>query len=136
VREAQLAQAEWIGAYRAAWIGPGPPRVQVSRAVYPHPDRAEALRLVTPGVRRWQSWLSAKRDVANLSVEEYLDGDNALFGPPEKLAAELAADPSLRYATDLLVSFVPGVPGFDEHVRLLTAAAQELAPALGWHPAP
>jgi alkanesulfonate monooxygenase SsuD/methylene tetrahydromethanopterin reductase-like flavin-dependent oxidoreductase (luciferase family) len=137
VHEAQQAQAGWIDSYRAAWDEPGrPPRVQVSRAVYPHPDRAEALRLVTPGVHRWQSWLSARREVAGLSVEEYLEADNALLGPPEELAAGLATDPALRHATDLLVSFVPGVPGFDEHVRLLTAGAQELAPLLGWRPAP
>lgn len=136
VREAQQQQAEWIAAYRQAWREPDrQPRVQVSRAVYPHPDRAEAVRLVTPGARRWQGWLSSKRDVAGLSVEEYLEADRALLGPPEELAAELAADPALREITDLLVSFVPGVPEFDEHVRLLAAGAQELAPLLGWRPA-
>ncbi|MEU4227893.1 LLM class flavin-dependent oxidoreductase [Nonomuraea sp. NPDC026600] len=132
VREAQQQQAEWIAAYRAA---ARQPRVQVSRAVYPHPDRAEAIRSVTPGARRWQGWLSAKRDVAGLSVEEYLEADRALLGPPEALAAELAADPALRQITDLLVSFVPGVPEFDEHLRLLTSVARELAPRLGWRPA-
>ncbi|MBB5159409.1 LLM class flavin-dependent oxidoreductase [Saccharopolyspora phatthalungensis] len=137
VREAQKQQAEWIAAYRTAWGEPDrPPRVQVSRAVYPHPDQAAAVRLVTPGVRRWQSWLSAQRDVAGLGVEQYLAADRALLGPPEVLATELAADPALRQVTDLLVSFVPGVPEFDEHLRLLTASAQELAPRLGWRPAP
>jgi alkanesulfonate monooxygenase SsuD/methylene tetrahydromethanopterin reductase-like flavin-dependent oxidoreductase (luciferase family) len=137
VREAQQHQAEWIAAYRAAWDEPDrQPRVQVSRAVYPHPDRAEAARLVTPGVRRWQSWMSARRDIADLSVDEYLAADRALLGPSEELATKLAADPALRQATDLLVSFVPGVPEFDEHIRLLTAGAKELAPQLGWRPAP
>ncbi|MGI8306092.1 LLM class flavin-dependent oxidoreductase [Saccharopolyspora hattusasensis] len=137
VREAQHQQARWIADYRAAWREPDRrARVQVSRAVYPHPDHEAAVRLVTPGVRRWQSWLSARRDVAGLDVEEYLTGDRALLGPPEALAAELAADPALREITDLLVSFVPGVPDFDEHVRLLTSGARELAPLLGWRPAP
>ncbi|ROS44100.1 LLM class flavin-dependent oxidoreductase [Amycolatopsis thermoflava] len=136
VREAQQAQADWIRAYRAAWTEPGrAPRVQVSRAVYPHPDRAAAVRLVTPGVRRWQSWQSHRRDAAGLGVAEYLAADHALLGPAAELAGELAADPALRQATDLLVSFVPGVPGFDEHVRLLTDTATELAPLLGWSPA-
>jgi alkanesulfonate monooxygenase SsuD/methylene tetrahydromethanopterin reductase-like flavin-dependent oxidoreductase (luciferase family) len=136
VREAQQQQAEWIAAYRAAWGEPGRrPRVQVSRAVYPHSDRAEAVRLVTPGARRWQSWQSSRRDIAGLSVEDYLEADRALLGPPELLATELAADPALQQVTDLLVNFVPGVPEFDEHVRLLAASAQELAPLLGWHPA-
>jgi hypothetical protein len=51
-------------------------------------------------------------------------------------SSALAAYPSLRHVTDLLVSFVPGVPDFDEHVRLLTATAREVAPRLGWRPAP
>jgi alkanesulfonate monooxygenase SsuD/methylene tetrahydromethanopterin reductase-like flavin-dependent oxidoreductase (luciferase family) len=131
VREAQLSQAAWIETYRSACSDADrAPRVQVSRAVYPHPDRAEAVRLVTPGVRRWQSWLSARRDVVGLSVEQYLEADHALLGPPEEIAASLAADPALRHTTDLLVNFVPGVPDFDEHVRLLTSTARELIPAL------
>jgi alkanesulfonate monooxygenase SsuD/methylene tetrahydromethanopterin reductase-like flavin-dependent oxidoreductase (luciferase family) len=129
VPEAQRQQASLIDAYRAA---SSRPRVQVSRAVYPHPSREEAVRRVTPGVRRWQSWLSAKREVAGLSVDEYLAADHALLGPPEEIAAELAADPALRDATDLLVSFVPGVPDRAEHLRLLTATATEVAPLLGW----
>ena len=68
-------------------------------------------------------------------VEEYLEADRALLGPPQALAAELASDPALRQITDLLVSFVPGVPEFDEHVRLVAASAQELARLLGWRPA-
>ncbi|MDG4797972.1 hypothetical protein [Micromonospora sp. WMMD1082] len=33
------------------------------------------------------------------------------------------------------MSFVPGVPDLAEHLRLLAAAAQDLAPRLGWRPA-
>ncbi|MET7403350.1 LLM class flavin-dependent oxidoreductase [Dactylosporangium sp. NPDC005572] len=135
VAAAQRAQAEWIAAYLAAWASTDrPPRVQVSRAVYPHPHRPSAVGLVAPGVRRWQGWLSSRHGVASLSVEEYLEADRALLGPAEQIAAELAADPALRQITDLLVSFVPGVPDFAEHIRLLTASAQELAPLLGWRP--
>ena len=54
-------------------------------------------------------------------------------GPSEQIAAALAADPALRDITDLLISFVPGVPDHTEHLRLLTAGARELAPLLGWH---
>ncbi|WP_436534563.1 LLM class flavin-dependent oxidoreductase [Actinoplanes sp. HUAS TT8] len=130
---ARARQATWIDAYRAA--ATREPRVQVSRAVYPHPDPAEAIRLVTPGVRRWQSWLSPKRDVAGLGVEEYLAADHALLGPPELLAEDLAGDPALRHVTDLLVSFVPGVPDRAEHRRLLETTARDLAPLLDWRPA-
>jgi alkanesulfonate monooxygenase SsuD/methylene tetrahydromethanopterin reductase-like flavin-dependent oxidoreductase (luciferase family) len=138
VAEAQAAQAAVIATYRDAFTGPATrpdrptPRVMVSRAVYPHPDPAEAARLVTPGVRRWQSWSGSG---AAQSVEDYLAADHALLGPPEELAAELAADPALAGVTDLLLSFVPGVPDLAEHRRLLRSAAHDVAGALGWRPA-
>lgn len=143
VRQTQRAQAEWIDAYRSAfaatWAGTGRrPRVLVSRAVYPHPDLDEAVRLLTPGVRRWQSWavggpdITAERSCG--SVAQYLADDHALFGPPAGLADELAGDPALADITDLLVSFVPGVPDPVEHVRLLRSAAADVAGALGWKP--
>jgi len=140
VRDAQHAQAQWVAAYRAAftdaWAGTGlEPRVLASRAVYPHDDVAEAVRLVTPGVRRWQSWSTAGSDRAAQSVEDYLADDHALLGPPAQLAAELAADPALVDVTDLLVSFVPGVPEHGEHLRLLRSAARDVAGGLGWRPA-
>jgi alkanesulfonate monooxygenase SsuD/methylene tetrahydromethanopterin reductase-like flavin-dependent oxidoreductase (luciferase family) len=124
VRDAQDSQAELIAAYRAASDNP---RVQVSRAVYPHPSLAEARRRAEPGVRRWQSWSPAARDTG---VDDYLRRDNALIGPAEPIAAALLADPALRDITDLLISFVPGVPAPAEHRRLLAATATELAPLI------
>jgi alkanesulfonate monooxygenase SsuD/methylene tetrahydromethanopterin reductase-like flavin-dependent oxidoreductase (luciferase family) len=135
VEEAQIRQAESIAAYRGAWTDASTsPRVQVSRAVYPHPDHAEAVRLVTPGVRRWQSWSTHGDPRRTDTVEEYLATDHALVGPSAELSDTLAADPALRNVTDLLVSFVPGVPDHDEHLRLLEDSARDLAPRLGWRP--
>ncbi|WP_228447411.1 LLM class flavin-dependent oxidoreductase [Streptomyces paludis] len=134
-RQSARRQADIVAAYHDAATGAGhEPRVQISRAVYPHPDRAEAVRAVTPGVRRWQSWAAKDRDAGGLDVREYLERDRSLLGPPEALAESLAADPALAQVTDLLVSFVPGVPDFEEHLRLLTATARDLAPLLGWCP--
>ncbi|WP_427891918.1 LLM class flavin-dependent oxidoreductase [Kribbella sp. GL6] len=107
------------------------PRVQVSRAIYPHPDRAAAVAAVAPGASRWQSWIASRQGLPELTVEEFLERDNALLGPPEGIAESLAADPALEHVTDLLVSFVPGVPPVDEHLRLLQAAT-EVAGLLGW----
>jgi len=135
VESAQIRQAESISAYLDAWADPlTPPRVQVSRAVYPHPDATEAVRRVTPGVRRWQSWSTHGDPRRTDTVEEYLATDHALVGPSAGLADELAADPALRSVTDLLVSFVPGVPDHAEHLRLLEESARDLAPRLGWQP--
>ncbi|QII08667.1 LLM class flavin-dependent oxidoreductase [Rhodococcoides fascians A25f] len=135
-RQARERQGELVAEYRAAWTDPvHAPRIQVSRAVYPHEDRAQALRLVSPGVRRWQSWSTTGEARPEQTVEEYLASDRALIGPSDVLAAELTEDPALREITDLLVSFVPGVPEPAEHRRLLETTARELAPALGWYPA-
>jgi hypothetical protein len=86
---------------------------------------------MTPGVRRWQSWHTNKA-LAEADVEEYLTLDGALLGPADGIAEALAADPALAGVTDLLVSFVPGVPDFSEHVRLLASSAHDVAAALGW----
>ncbi|MFE6163998.1 LLM class flavin-dependent oxidoreductase [Streptomyces sp. NPDC056486] len=134
-RQGVEQQADLVAAYHEATVRAGhEPRVQISRALYPHPDRADAIRAVTPGVRRWQSWAAKDRDAGELGVQEYLRRDRSLIGPAETIARALAADPSLARVTDLLVSFVPGVPDFEEHLRLLAATAQEVAPLLGWRP--
>ncbi|MFC3243795.1 LLM class flavin-dependent oxidoreductase [Gordonia humi] len=135
VTQAQEHQARIVDAYLGAWTDPEKsPRVQISRAVYPHPDRAAAVREVTPGIRRWQSWSTHDDAKRTVGVEEYLAADRALIGPSEQIAGELLADPALAQMTDLLVSFVPGVPAFDEHRRLLADTAAELSPLLGWRP--
>ena len=87
---AQQRQAELIQAYRSAWADSERPETSGSprrpgaglRAVYPHPDRAEALRRVTPGVRRWQSW-SPRAAARQLDVDAYVETDGALLGPSD-----------------------------------------------------
>jgi alkanesulfonate monooxygenase SsuD/methylene tetrahydromethanopterin reductase-like flavin-dependent oxidoreductase (luciferase family) len=128
-------QAEIVAAFRETHLAAHPgatPRVQVSRAVYPHPDRSVAIAAVSPGASRWQSWIASRRGLPELSVEEFLRQDNALLGPSDEIAEDLTADPALEHVTDLLLSFVPGVPPFEEHIRLLHAAT-EVAGLLGWH---
>ncbi|MGW6278654.1 LLM class flavin-dependent oxidoreductase [Kribbella sp. NPDC055071] len=127
-------QAEIVAAYREAHRTAHPgviPRLQVSRAIYPHPDRDTAVAAVAPGARRWQSWIASRQGLPELSVEEFLRQDNALVGPAGEIADALSGDPALEHVTDLLFSFVPGVPPFEEHVRLLHAAT-EVAGQLGW----
>ncbi|MGD0699221.1 MAG: LLM class flavin-dependent oxidoreductase [Trebonia sp.] len=133
-RQGATAQGEIVAAYRDASAAAGfEARVQVSRAIYPHRSRRDAIQLMTPGVRRWQAWHTNKA-LAKASAEEYLALDRALIGPADGIAEALAADPALAGVTDLLVSFVPGVPDFGEHVRLLESSARDVAAALGWDP--
>jgi hypothetical protein len=111
--------------------------VLVSRAVYPHRSREQALSKLVDGARRWQSWFGAlgRAGVSDVTPEEYLVKDHTRFGTAHDIAAGLAADPGVAAATELLVSFPPAVPAIDEHRRLLEATATEVAPRLGWRPA-
>ncbi|MCU1527595.1 MAG: alkane 1-monooxygenase [Frondihabitans sp.] len=130
-------QADLVTAYRDAWARPDrPPRILVSRAVYPHADESTALAALTPGAARWQQWLGrlGHHGVAEATAEEFLDRDHTRFGSPERIAEGLARDPALREATDLLVSFVPGAPDHAEHLRLIRDTADQIAPHLGWRP--
>ena len=128
------AQARLIAAYTQALPDGATPRVLVSRAVYPDADRGTALRKLTPGARRWQSWFSAlgRSGVDEVTPEEYLVRDHTRFGPADQIAASLAEDPGVASATELLVSFPPAVPSFDEHRRLLEETANGVAARLGW----
>ena len=133
-RQSADAQAELIAAYRAALPDGIPPRVLVSRAVYPDRDRDTALEKLAPGARRWQSWFGAlgREEVAGVTPDEYLVRDHTRFGTADDIAEGLAADPAVAAATELLVSFPPATPDLAEHRRLLEATATDLAPALGW----
>lgn len=136
-RQSPQQQADLITTYRAAAVAAGhPPRVLVSRALYPHPDAEAAVRALAPGVRRWQAWAPEQADTAAQDVRDYLHHDYTLYGHPDHCAAQLDSDPAVRASTDLLVSFVPAVPDHQEHLRLLTTTANDVASQLGWHPVP
>ncbi|MFT4259990.1 LLM class flavin-dependent oxidoreductase [Microbacterium sp.] len=132
------AQAALIDAYRAALPVGTPPRVLVSRAVYPDASRAQALANLVDGARRWQSWFGAlgREEAARVSAEEYLERDHTRFGEPAAIAEGLSHDVGVAAATELLVSFPPASPALEEHKRLLAATAQQVAPLLGWVPQP
>jgi alkanesulfonate monooxygenase SsuD/methylene tetrahydromethanopterin reductase-like flavin-dependent oxidoreductase (luciferase family) len=135
-RQSPPQQARIIAVYQAAARAAGHrPRVLLSRSVYPHPDPDAAVREVTPGIRRWTAWAPELSGMGSVGVAEYLRRDHTLLGSPNHIAAQLQSDPVLSESSDLLVSFVPGVPDFDEHVRLLTTTANDVAPQLGWSPA-
>lgn len=128
------AQSRLIAAYREALPATVEPRVLVSRAVYPATSRDDALGRLTEGARRWQSWFSAlgRSGVDEVTPEEYLVRDHTRFGTASDIADSLAEDPGVEAATELLVSFPPAVPPFDEHRRLLEETANGIAARLGW----
>ena len=123
-------QAEQIAIFRDAWVGAGwshEPRVSVSRSVIP---------IVTDEDRAYFGGRSAEdRDQLG-----YLDGAFARFGrsytgEPDAIAEELARDVAVQAADTLLLT-VPNQLGVEYNARLLETIAREIAPAIGWSPAP
>ncbi|RZS79987.1 alkanesulfonate monooxygenase SsuD/methylene tetrahydromethanopterin reductase-like flavin-dependent oxidoreductase (luciferase family) [Motilibacter rhizosphaerae] len=121
-------QAEQIALYRAAFADAGwgrEPRVSVSRSVLP----------VTTAMDRHYFGDRTGEDSVGL-----LEGVRSRFGKnyagePDQLAEELAKDAAVRDADTLLLT-VPNMLGADYCARLLETVARDIAPALGWTPAP
>jgi len=121
----------------AAWDQPHRPRIGPSRFVFPAKDRRTALAAIGDGVHR-----AALRMAEHGAFPKGLDQDEALrrfhsfYGHPEEIVAALGQERVLPVATDLITQFNPAVPDHDAAVRALELIATEVAPALGWQPAP
>ncbi len=124
-------QAEQIAIFREAWAAAGwshDPRVSVSRSVIP---------IVTDEDRAYFSHGRSAEDRDQLG---YLDGAFARFGrsytgEPDVIAEELARDVAVQAADTLLLT-VPNQLGVEYNAKLLETIAREIAPAIGWRPAP
>jgi alkanesulfonate monooxygenase SsuD/methylene tetrahydromethanopterin reductase-like flavin-dependent oxidoreductase (luciferase family) len=136
-KRADELQLQLVEAYLQAWHGQGtPPRIGLSRSVYPAADKQTALAAMRTEVLRNVAVLIAQGQLpAGLSLEQYCTRLNIAYGHPDEVAAILRADRILPYATDLILQFSPAMPPFDEAVRMLEQIATELAPQLGWKPA-
>ena len=131
-----LVQAPWAEAYLRAWNGRvATPRVGLSRGIYIAEDRRTALAELREGVlRSAESMVRAGRFPAGLSLEQYCERLYIAYGDPEQVAARLAADRVLPYATELIVQFNPASPPLHTALHMLEQVATEVAPALGWRP--
>jgi alkanesulfonate monooxygenase SsuD/methylene tetrahydromethanopterin reductase-like flavin-dependent oxidoreductase (luciferase family) len=121
-------QAEQIAGFREAWTAAGherTPRVSVSRSVIP----------ITSDLDRRLFGTDAGDDQVG-----WLDGVLARFGrsytgEPDAIAAELAQDAAVAAADTILLT-VPNQLGVEYNARLLETIVRDVAPALGWQPAP
>ncbi|HET7647213.1 MAG TPA: LLM class flavin-dependent oxidoreductase [Gaiellaceae bacterium] len=121
-------QAEQIGIFRDAWAEAGherEPRVSVSRSVLP--ITSDLDRQLFGGDR-------------NEDQVGWLDGALSRFGrtytgEPDAIAEELARDAAVA-AADTLMLTVPNQLGVEYNARLLETIVREVAPAIGWSPAP
>ncbi|MCE7989054.1 MAG: LLM class flavin-dependent oxidoreductase [Caldilinea sp. CFX5] len=133
-----LVQLPVADAYRASWRGrPTPPRIGLSRGVYPATDRATALRELRTGVMQSAELMVKQGNLPpGLDLAGYCQRMHIAYGHPEEVAATLATDRVLPYTTDLILQFNPVKPPLAQSIQMLEAIATRIAPALGWHPQP
>jgi alkanesulfonate monooxygenase SsuD/methylene tetrahydromethanopterin reductase-like flavin-dependent oxidoreductase (luciferase family) len=130
-------QRPWADAYLEAWTQPAPPRIGLSRFVFPSQDKKTALSQIGPDV------LAAARRFAlrgafpeGIGQEEALRRFHSFYGHPDEIIAALREEKVLPVATDLITQFNPAVPDQDAAIRALELIGTEIAPALGWKPEP
>jgi alkanesulfonate monooxygenase SsuD/methylene tetrahydromethanopterin reductase-like flavin-dependent oxidoreductase (luciferase family) len=130
-------QRPWADAYLSAWRGPRPPRIGLSRFVFPAKDKRTALAQIGDDVRRAAERFAERGAFpAGLSTEDALRRFHSFHGHPDEIVAALRQERVLPVATDLITQFNPAVPDQDAAIRALELIATEIAPALGWQPAP
>jgi alkanesulfonate monooxygenase SsuD/methylene tetrahydromethanopterin reductase-like flavin-dependent oxidoreductase (luciferase family) len=130
-------QLPLIQAYRAALAPTSEPRIIVNRTLYIAETEGQAVEIARAGIERF-----AERRVADGlawpegSVVEIARRHDALIGSAESLAAQLAEDPVVAEATELVLHFHLVSPPEREVLAGLELVAAELAPRLGWIGAP
>jgi alkanesulfonate monooxygenase SsuD/methylene tetrahydromethanopterin reductase-like flavin-dependent oxidoreductase (luciferase family) len=125
-------------AYFTTWNGgAAPPRLGLSRGIYPAADRRSALAgLGEPVLRSAEAMVRQGQLPAGLSLEEYCERMHIAYGHPDEVVAKLAADRLLPHTTDLILQFNPAFPPLDQAIKMLEQIATQIAPALGWRPTP
>ncbi|MBO0701897.1 MAG: LLM class flavin-dependent oxidoreductase [Candidatus Dormibacteraeota bacterium] len=133
--EGHAAAAE---AFFRTWSRPSPGRVALSRPAYPSVDRATAIAELGAELRLQAELQNEQRKRASLppdmTAESYAASGAYHLGSSEEVAASLAADPALAWATDLLFQVGQVGPGPALTRRALERLALEVAPRLGWRP--
>jgi hypothetical protein len=113
-----------------------PPRIGLSRAVYPAADRKTAIAHLDSGVATYvESMVQREFFPAALSQAAYDARSHIHYGHPEEVIASLETDLVLPYTTELICQVHPGHPTAAQMLTALERIAADLAPALGWHKA-
>jgi alkanesulfonate monooxygenase SsuD/methylene tetrahydromethanopterin reductase-like flavin-dependent oxidoreductase (luciferase family) len=130
-------QRPWAEEFLAAWQQPHRPRIGLSRFIFPARDKRAALAQIEEGVLRGAaSFVERGQFPAGLSTAEYLRRFHAFYGHPDEIVQALQAERVMPVATDLIAQFNPGIPDHDAAIQALELLATEVAPSLGWRPAP
>ena len=133
-----LVQLPVAEAYRTSWHGQStPPRIGLSRGIYPASDRTTALAELRTGVMQSAELMVKQGNLPpGLNLEGYCQRMHIAYGHPEEITATLAADRVLPYTTDLILQFNPVKPPLAQSIAMLEQIATQIAPTLGWRPQP
>ncbi|MDM4761607.1 LLM class flavin-dependent oxidoreductase [Galbitalea sp. SE-J8] len=125
--------AGWATSSRAAER----PRAAAVRGAFPDVSREAAAARLAPDVARHldyhveYGWLGP-----DAGLTELLDALNVQYGRPDDIVASLSADPVLPSSTDLVLAVQAESTTVTTAIAALETIATEIAPALGWSPAP
>lgn len=132
-----VAQVPLVDAYLGSWGGqPAPPRIALSRGIYPAADRRTALAELRDDLLHSERIAQQRQTPPPTSIEQICQQWHIAYGHPDQIAATLAADRIMPFATDLIVQFNPMTPPPKRAIWMLEQVATRIAPALGWQPQP
>ncbi|MDQ1130544.1 LLM class flavin-dependent oxidoreductase [Microbacterium sp. SORGH_AS_0888] len=139
IHDYNAEQLAAIRAYRAAHVGPRPPRVVVSRSILPAttPELARLYAAYDQERRTQGPAASRPQGAVAPGAVAARRGENprpmtmspAIHGEPARIVDTLLADVALAEA-DELIAFLPPAFGPDENARLLEDIATHVIPAL------
>jgi len=110
-----------------------PPRIGLSRAVYPAADRKTAVAHMQNGLATYVGDMVGRGFFpTGLTQQEYFARSHIHYGHPEQVVESLQSDLVLPFATELICQVHPGHPTPDQILKALERIANEVAPALGW----
>ncbi|MET7400184.1 LLM class flavin-dependent oxidoreductase [Dactylosporangium sp. NPDC005572] len=129
-------QLPLIDAYRAAWTGPGRPRVGAARAVFPGRSRADALADLGRGLALFRQQVQRFTDLSGYDDEQLAERINVHYGSTADVVGSLRRDPALFGHVDYFFPVVQHeASSAAEDIRRLEIIATEVAPEFGWRPA-
>ncbi|WP_223407982.1 putative FMN-dependent luciferase-like monooxygenase [Occultella gossypii] len=130
-------QNELIDAYLEHLPSGVAPRISVARSLFVADDHDQARAFAETGLRGAGFVRTITgQDPAALSVDELIAATDAHVGDPAAVIATLGADSALARATHLSFQVHSIDPPHAYILRSIQLTAREVAPALGWAPAP
>lgn len=120
-----VQQAEQIRAYKAAWAEAGherPPRVSVSRSIFPIMDERD---------RAYFGNGASQDHFGYIEPEKRAAFGRTYAAEPDRLIEQLRGDEGIAEADTLLLT-VPNQLGVAYNAHVIEAVVKHIAPALGW----